>query len=166
MVKAMKSAIVLIAAAFCLLPGHAQAFTKTATFQASVTALDACSVSASPMSFGSVTLPVSSNVDATSSITVNCTSGTAWTLSLSTGASSNYGTRNLLSGTEGFMYNLYTDSNRTLIWGDGTGSSVTDGGTGTGADQVNTVYGRIFSGQSPLPGAGVYSDTITVTLTY
>ncbi len=162
----VKRFFLLFAVAFCLLPGHARAFTKTATFQASVTALDACSLSATPMNFGAVTLPASSDVDATSSITVNCTSGTVWSLSLSSGASGNFATRHLLIGTEGFMYNLYTDAGHINIWGDGTNGSITVGGTGTGADQVNTVYGRIFSGQSPLPGAGTYSDTITVTLTY
>jgi len=37
-------------------------------------------------------------------------------------------------------------------------------GTGTGAAQNLTVYGRIPASQ--FPGAGSYSDTVVVTLTY
>jgi spore coat protein U-like protein len=61
-------------------------------------------------------------------------------------------------------YNLYTDPNRMVVWGDGI-SGVTVSGSGTGSTVDHPVYGRIPGGQT---GAyiGSYSDTITVTLSF
>ena len=66
-----------------------------------------------------------------------------------------------LGGT--LNYGLYRDSGRTNNWGSTIGTD-TQAGTGTGLLQNLTVYGRIASAQTPL--AGVYTDTVTVTLTY
>jgi spore coat protein U-like protein len=65
-------------------------------------------------------------------------------------------------------YNLFLDSNRSTIWGDGTGStSYVSAGSllavGTSNRQY-TVYGRVPAGQDR--GAGSYTDTIVVTLNY
>jgi spore coat protein U-like protein len=69
------------------------------------------------------------------------------------------------NGTNTLNYTLYTTSGRTSIWGDGTLSTVTANGTGTGNNQTLTVYGRVPSGQSNL-AAGNFSDTVTATITY
>ena len=61
-------------------------------------------------------------------------------------------------------YQLYLDSARSQVWGDGATGAV-HGGTGTGANQAITVYGRVPAGQ-PLPAGGVYRDTVTATIVY
>lgn len=59
---------------------------------------------------------------------------------------------------------LFTDADRTTAWGDGTGGTAVIG-TGTGAEQVKTVYAAIPTGQRGA-SLGDYSDALTVTLTY
>jgi len=70
----------------------------------------------------------------------------------------------MTDGSNTLEYNLYTDAGRTTVWGDGTASSVTAAGTGSGAQQSLTVYGRIPASQS-VP-AGSYSDTVTATINF
>ena len=61
-------------------------------------------------------------------------------------------------------YQLFSDQNRTVPWGDGTNGTTTLGGTGAGTAQSITIYGRVP--QQPTPQAGAYSDTVTATITY
>lgn len=58
------------------------------------------------------------------------------------------------------QYNLYTTAARTTVWDNVTGVS----GTGNGADQWNTVYGRVPA--QTTPAAGVYQDTVNVTVSW
>jgi spore coat protein U-like protein len=108
-----------------------------------------------------------SNVDAAGGITVSCTNGTAWTASASagTGTGATLASRKLVSGANLLNYALFTDSERSLLWGDGTASTATITGTGTGAGQVRAIYGRVAAGQTSAP-AGSYADTVAVTITY
>ncbi len=69
-------------------------------------------------------------------------------------------------------YNLFTDTARSVIWGDGlggtglaSGSFTVGPGVGNGSRQVvHPVYGRIPALQDVLDGA--YTDTIIVTLQF
>ena len=61
-------------------------------------------------------------------------------------------------------YGLYADASFTTVWGDGGGATATVSGTGNGAAQPTTVYGRIPAGQY-VP-ATTYTDQITVEVTY
>ena len=60
-------------------------------------------------------------------------------------------------------YTLYSDTNRTTVWGQTIGTD-TVSASGSGAAQSYTVYGRVPVQTTPAPGA--YTDTITVTVTY
>jgi spore coat protein U-like protein len=134
-----------------------------------------CTVSTTPISFGTYN-PLSAGGDAsTGSWSVICTatgSGSATvtgTLSLSTGRSGSYASRYMLAGTNKLMYNVYLDPGYTVVLGNGTGGSVapTETGTVTAGQQyqVNgTMYGLIPAAQNAAPGA--YSDTLVVTVTY
>ncbi|MEI9429835.1 Csu type fimbrial protein [Mesorhizobium sp. Cs1299R1N3] len=123
-----------------------------------------CAVSASSVNFGSVGV-LASNTDATGSVTVRCTNTTPYTIGLSagTGSGATVANRKMTSGVKTVMYSLYSDSARTAIWGNtiGTDSSA---GTGTGLDQIYSVYARAPAQTTPAPGT--YSDTIVVTVTY
>jgi spore coat protein U-like protein len=73
----------------------------------------------------------------------------------------------MIFGSSHLNYNLYLDSAYTQIWGDGTGGTVTKSdniGGLLGSSISYTVYGRLPGGQN-VP-AGVYSDTVFVTVIY
>ena len=125
-----------------------------------------CSVSAVPVQFGQYIALDPSPVDAVGSIKVACTAGEAFTVRLDSGESSagNFHPRKLRSTATGHVlnYNLYRDSARTEVWGDGTGNTFVQSGVGTGGEIVLTAYGRLPGGQNV--GAGFYRDSITVTV--
>ena len=80
------------------------------------------------------------------------------------GGPANFTARAMASGSNSLGYQLYLDSGRSSVWGDGTGSSATSSGTGTGSTQTIPIYGRIPSLSGIVPGT--YTDTVTVTVTY
>jgi spore coat protein U-like protein len=141
--------------------------TATTTFSVSATVVATCSVSAAALSFGtSIPTPINLNVDATSTLTATCSANSPYTVALNagTGTGATFAARKLSSGANSLNYTLYTDANRSTVWGDGTGSSSLSNQTGTGAAQTITVYGRISSGQTPAIGS--YTDTVTVTISF
>lgn len=149
----------LIAAAIaCSTNAFAQS--KTANFDVSVQVLSTCAISASNMTFSSITTGTTSNTDATSSLTVNCSQDTPYTISLGTGKYYSGG-RRMSNGTNNINYYLYSDSGRASEWD----STATQTGMGSGADQTMTIYGRIPSGQF-VPLTGAYADTVIATITY
>lgn len=162
-------------AARCLLAGLllaplAQAGTANGNFQVSATVIAACNVSGSQMNFGGSIDPLSASVpvDASSTLTVTCTNTTAYSVALSAGANAggatNFGSRAMKSGNNTLAYQLYSDSQRSTVWGDGTNSSSPVTGTGTGSSQSLTIHGRVPSLSGAIPGT--YSDTVTVTVSY
>ena len=158
----------LVAAAVSLgLTTAAHADTAGGTLNVSATVTANCTVSTSALAFGNVNTISGSNVDGTGGLSVTCTNGTAWTASAGVGAGSgaSFTGRRMSAGSNQLGYNLYTSSGYTTVWGDGTGSTGTIGGTGSGSVQSVTVYGRVSGGQSGVP-AGAYADTVAVTITY
>jgi spore coat protein U-like protein len=153
-------------AALCL-PAPAIAATVSGSLATSATVTANCTVSTSPLAFGNVDSTSASNVDAAGGLTVTCTNGSAWTASAGVGGGSgaSYANRRMTAGANLLNYNIYTSAARTTVWGDGTGSTGTLGGTGTGSAQSVTVYGRVAGGQSTVP-IGSYADTVSVTITY
>ncbi len=137
---------------------------------ATVTLLAQCKVTApSTLNFGSVSLSGSAPWDAlVNNLQVQCTRTTPYHIKLNVGQNylSTGATRQMASTTSGVpdkvAYALYQDSARTLPWGD-TVNTNTLSGTGTGAAQAYTIYGRITA----LPvRPGAYIDTVTVVVTY
>lgn len=147
----------------------ATAGTASNTFQATATVTSACTVSGSVLNFGSAIDPlaVPTPVDATSTLSVQCTNTTPYTVALNAGSNaggaSNFTARTMKSGANSLGYQLYLDTGRSTIWGDGTASS-TSSGTGTGSTQSLTIYGRLPSLANVIPGS--YTDTVTVTVSY
>ncbi len=60
-------------------------------------------------------------------------------------------------------YTMATDVNQTSNWGNTIGTDTVPG-TGNGALQPYTVYGRVAAQTTPV--AGNYSDVVAVTVTY
>lgn len=151
-----------------LTAGSAYAATESTTFTVGATVADSCSVSASNLAFGNIDPLLNSTTatDATTTISVTCANGTAYNVGLNAGTATGatVTARKMTSGTNTLDYALYSDSGRTTNWGNTVGTD-TVAGTGSGAAQSLTVYGRVPSGQVSAQ-TGSYSDTITVTVTY
>lgn len=145
----------------------AAATDSSGTLSVNATITSNCAVSTTTVAFGSIDVTLNTTFDGTGAISVTCTNGTAWTAKADagTGGAGTSLTHRKMSGPDKLSYDLFTDSGRTTIWGDGvTSGTAAITGTGTGSAQNNTIYGRIRNGSTAK--AGDYSDTITVTLTY
>jgi len=139
------------------------AATDSTTFAVTATVLSTCAVAASPLAFGNYSM---AQVDSSAPVLVTCTNGTTYTVGLSAGVGTgaSVASRKLTGpASQALTYSLYGDVGRTTVWGQTIGVD-TVAGTGNGAAQTLTVYGRVPASQGPGPGA--YTDTITVTLTY
>ncbi|HKF47437.1 MAG TPA: spore coat U domain-containing protein [Terracidiphilus sp.] len=134
-----------------------------AAFSARSAAAVSCTASASSLVFGDY---AGGMIDVTNTITVFCTAGTVFHLSLNAGNTpgATVTTRSMFGGNGGqntLGYQLFSDAAYTVNWGNTAGTNwVTS--TGTGAQQNFTVYARIPANEvSPL---GSYTDTITASL--
>ncbi|MEA3044442.1 MAG: hypothetical protein QOJ53_733 [Sphingomonadales bacterium] len=137
---------------------------------AAATPARACTISAPGVAFGAYDPRAAGADDSSGTIGLACpTASTTVIIALSTGSSGTYTTRTLKNGATNLNYNLYRDSTRTQIWGNGTAGTVTQtlspGTLGGGTrNYTTTVYGRIPALQNVR--AGAYGDTITVTVTF
>lgn len=84
-------------------------------------------------------------------------------LSAGTGSSGSFSARQLRAGAGALNYNLFRDSSRTQVFGDGSAGTGKVAGSCAAACAV-TVYGRLYGGQ--LVPAGQYSDSILLTLDF
>ena len=113
-------------AASVLAAGAAQAAnpTVTTTFQVSATVQPNCTTSATGLGFGNYT-PGNGAVTANSTITVNCTKATGYTIWLNPGSTTGdaYTQRLMTSGAGTLQYNLYTTAALNTVFGDGTGAT-------------------------------------------
>lgn len=121
-----------------------------------------CSVSSTLVDFGTRG-NLNAAVDGTGSLAINCSPNLPYTVGLGNGQNGTGPTdRKMSKGADRVTYGLYKDSGRSNPWGDA--GSQTLGGTGTGASQNITVYGRVPA--QATPSIGTYNDTVVVTITY
>jgi spore coat protein U-like protein len=138
---------------------------RSTTFTVQTTVVASCSVTASPLNFGStVPTPITDDVDANTTISATCSINTPYYVALDAGTGPGATPRlRRMSGQGGTVdYAMYTDPGRSTLWGDGSGGTSKRSATGSGRPQTLTVYGRIPAGQSP--AAGAYTDVVTVTV--
>lgn len=131
-------------------------------------------MTASALDFGTYNPVGGSTIDAATTISVTCGAiivgaTISYEITLSTGNSGSYAGRQLSNGSDVLIYNLYTDSGRTTVWGDGTGgtATVTNGyllSLLVSRTDNFDLYGRLPSGQNV--SAGSYSDTITAMVIF
>lgn len=126
----------------------------------------ACTISTTAVAFGTYNVFSASPDSATGRVTYRCTAPRPplVTIHLDKGGAPTFNPRQMLRGTEPLSYNLYLDSTRTTIWGDGTGGSQTYTRSNPPLNQnINVnVFGRIPAGQDV--SAGSYSATVTATI--
>jgi spore coat protein U-like protein len=129
---------------------------------ASSTALAAtCTVSSSGVSFGNYDPLSGADTDSAGTIRLRCDESVSATIALSPGSGS-ITTRTMSNGSSQLAYNLYTNAQRIVVWGDGTGGSDTVTVQGDTVDYP--VYGVVASRQRVTVGS--YTDTITLTVSY
>lgn len=162
----MARRILNISAAAVLVTGIAQAATATASFNVTLEIQAECLVnSATDLDFG-VHGVLATNVDVTSTLTVQCTNTTLYTIALDvgTGVGASVAARRMTGPSlQTVAYALYRDASHLQLWGTTTGVN-RQPGTGNGAAQAYTVYGRIPP--QTTPGTGNYADIITATIEY
>lgn len=122
-----------------------------------------CGISATDLNFGNYSGTVLNN---TTAILVGCSSGTTYKVGLSAGngagASTNDRRMTLSGGSAQLKYGLFSDSGRRTNW-DNSGNGMVSG-LGNATTQTLTVYGQVPAKQSVTQG--IYTDTITATITY
>ncbi|MEO7199585.1 MAG: spore coat U domain-containing protein, partial [Dokdonella sp.] len=134
-------------------------------FIVSANVVNKCTITASPLNFGSSIGLLTTAVNANTAISVQCSVGSANNVGLNAGVNGggNINARKMLLGGNTVSYQLYRDLARTQVWGSTIGTN-TVAGTGNGNTQNLTVYGRVPA--QTTPPAGTYNDIIVVTVTY
>lgn len=137
-----------------------------------------CAVSTNGISFGTYN-HLNGDHNNTGSVGITCTSLLVllggqinYEIRFSAGSSGSFTPRTMNGDHGGTLnYNLYTNSTRQTIWGDGAGAVSYSGtlgfslvGIGASRSVDIPVYGRIPGGQQ-VP-AGAYGDSTTVTVLY
>lgn len=160
-----KSLLFASAVALGLMPMHAFAADDTDSFTVSADVLATCDVTASDLDFGDYDPIAANNLDAQTTISVTCTSGTNYDvgMSLGGGAGASTATRYMVNGGNQLGYTLYQNSQRTTLWGVPGGANLL-AGTGDGTPDAIDVFGRVPM-QQAVP-SGHYTDSITVTVSW
>ena len=139
--------------------------TQSATMSLSTEVVANCTISADTLTvsgYDPIVAHKTAHFDQESNVNVTCTNGSPVTITLNNGQNDG---RQLKFGTDGtdkyLDYELYSDSARTVVWGN-TNTGVKT--TGTGLAEALTVYMRVTAGQN-VP-AGTYTDVVTAVVTF
>ena len=163
----LKSKLAILGFVF-LIPLQSNAATSSTTMTVTATVLTACTLQTNPLVFGSYDTTAASDLTASTTVEVLCNGlSNAYTISMSTGLGANatFAARQLTAAGQSINYSIYTNANTSNVWGDGTSTtSIVSGSGTTGVVRSYPVYGKIFNNQPAAPG--IYSDTVTVTLSY
>lgn len=141
----------------------------TANLNISANVSAVCTITTSPVAFGSYD-PVVANaaaaLNANGSVNVACTKGASATIDLGNGSNPNGTTnRQMTNGTSMLPYSLYKDSGLSQVWGSGlTGGTTYAYTSASKASTAVTVYGQIPAGQDVTVGS--YTDTVVATVNY
>ena len=130
---------------------------------------DKCTISATPMAFGTYNPRDLAPKYAQGTITVRCD----WTLlppiggvqiNLSTGSGSNFN-RRMMNGAAQLPYNAYKAGDYAQVWGDGSSGTTGQNLSFANGETKNlTVYGRILAQQDVR--AGSYVDNLTASVSW
>jgi spore coat protein U-like protein len=137
----------------------------TNTFTIDATVTPSCTISVSNMDFGVIDAILAAPVEQIATISVSCTHGSAYIVGLDHGSNAvDAGPTGRRMANEGDLlaYGLYHDNARLLDWGLAAGTVAA--GTGSGANQALTVYGKIFLDQIAV--VGTYFDSVVVIVSY
>jgi spore coat protein U-like protein len=120
-----------------------------------------CSIIPVGVAFGSYDPFSPADLETVGTIRLECDSVVDATISLGAGAG-DYTQRRMENGQSVLGYNLFTSSQRIVVWGDGTGGSSPVSVNAQSADFA--IYGTVPARQNVTTGS--YADTIVVTVTF
>ncbi len=125
-------------------------------------------LSTTPMNFGVIATTQTTRARATATITVNMVATQVYQITLDAGMNKLSARRMRNAAGNTIAYDLYQDAAYTRLWGDANYGNTLPAGsalnaTGTGQNQVFTVYGQL---QNPPTQVGSFTDTVTVTVNY
>lgn len=127
-----------------------------------------CKVAADDLNFGLYQPMSPTPVDGVGNVRVSCQGGRGvFAIRLGAGRGGQSTNRFMTSAGGLLYYNMFINASRTIVWGDGAGSTGLVTGTQTHPRRVVhdlPVYGRIFPSQDAAPG--IYDDDIVVTVTF
>jgi spore coat protein U-like protein len=160
------------AAGLMLIAGFTAANARAATpstgsMQVSMTIQAECKLQAASTSllFGSHGV-IDSNVDAQTTLGVQCTNSTPYSIGLDPGQGSGATvSARLMTGAANttVAYAVYKDAAHSQLWGQ-TANVDAQAAVGTGAVQSFNIYGRVPAQSTPAPGG--FSDLVAITVTY
>lgn len=137
--------------------------TASASITVSAVVEPSCHVAAAPLAFSGARSEAA-GVEAQTDITVACTPGTGFTVSLDSGRNASGQVRRMAAADGGYLaYEIYSDAGRSKPWRDGPSDSIASE-TGAGGEALSlTAYARILDQQA---APGIYSDLVTISITY
>ena len=164
----MKRMPVVIFSLLCVFHQTALAdSTATTTMHVSLEVLKSCTLQASDLNFSRHGSDESSEINASTQLSVLCTNGTPFALSAASSDGDSDGTfwlkpEDSSIGAQNIAYKLYADESKK------TPVNAIGGieGTGTGQAQSETIVGVIEAGALTNAKAGLYSDDVTLNLVY
>lgn len=141
---------------------------QTATIGVTATIAASCTIATSPLSFGSMTTTNSGNTDVSTTVQVVCSSDSPFNIGIDSGLNAAGLQRRMASGGHTLNYSIFVDGFGLTEFGAistrGTSNNYNSPASGNAGTNTITIYGRIP--QQTTPAAGVYSDTLTVTVAY
>jgi spore coat protein U-like protein len=157
--------IVFIVLAVVPWAGVSAQTTASTTFRVTAKVQAVCAITASDLAFGNYSAQSGTPLTGTTLLQATCTPSSSYNIGLDAGTSpgATVNQRKMVAGANILNYQLYSDSSRTTIWGNTSGTDTVTG-TGTGLAVDHTVYGTIPAAQ--VVPAGDYADTITVRIFY
>jgi spore coat protein U-like protein len=164
-------ALTVASLAAFMLGGPVHAATRSANLSVSASVAANCTITTTPLNFGGYD-PVEANsatpLDGTGAVNIACTKGSVTPISLDLGLNASGTTRRMTDGSGAYLqYELYSDSGRTTVWGDGGpghGAKYTPAAAPSKAQRSFTVYGRVPADQDV--AAGSYGDTVQATVEF
>jgi spore coat protein U-like protein len=139
--------------------------TASTTFRVAVSVQAACEVTATDLDLGTHAAEAGSPHQGTTLLRATCTPDSSYNIRLNDGTSpgATVNQRKMVSGAQVRNYQLYSEAQRSTVWGNTTGTD-TANGVGTGLSQDHTVFGAVPAAQV-IPASG-YAETIIVRIYY
>lgn len=146
---------------FCFFGVPSEAAQTTSSFPVTVQVVSVCTVATVPLNFGSMLS--GETATQTVGIVTKCTKSTPYQLILDAGLHKTLGLRNMADGGGNRVpYLLYKDITNSVEWIAGVAGATNAIGTGL---SVSHVLRGVVTPSALVP-AGLYSDTVTVTISY
>lgn len=141
--------------------------TTSATMHVTLEVLKSCTLQANDLNFSRHGSDETSEIQASTQLSVQCTNGTPFSLSAASADGDQDGTFWLKAedsslSAQHIAYKLYADESKKTPVNASGGLE----GTGNGQSQSETLYGVIEAGALAQAKAGLYSDDVTLNLVY